>query len=119
MRRLTSTVLMKATYSYFVAAVLFCTVHGYTPSDNVKAAHKTPHLDTALNMQDSSPAYTYEYVSSLIVFPLIFAAAGVLALLVFPIAHLFRCCVPCCKGCIPNPDDVETTASKDVRYTDR
>lgn len=70
---------------------------------------KIPHLSYKLEPQSSSFDITSstfdlsnEYIQSLIVFPAILCAAGILSLLVFSIVLLTRCCFICSKS---QPDE--------------
>jgi hypothetical protein len=76
----------------------------YTPNSLVRAGYHIPRLTEQLqaanddfsNIKDDSTSY----LISIITFPLIIIAAGILAIIIYQLALCFKwCCHCCCKGC--------------------
>eukprot|EP01006_Ploeotia_vitrea_P049281 TRINITY_DN67324_c9_g3_i1.p1 TRINITY_DN67324_c9_g3~~TRINITY_DN67324_c9_g3_i1.p1 ORF type:complete len:498 (-),score=10.26 TRINITY_DN67324_c9_g3_i1:60-1553(-) len=70
---------------------------GYSPAPSVVAAHNIPHLDRSLNPVSHDFDSSSEYVESIIVFPCVLLALGILSLFIY---H-FVCCCLVCKCCGP------------------
>ena len=70
-------------------------VHAYTPSAEVQAAHKIPHLDRNLESTDVDISASVEYFTSITVFPSLILAISLFCCFLFLVALLCRCC---CKG---------------------
>jgi hypothetical protein len=75
----------------------------YEPKQCVRRMHQMPHLDSHLHTVDNTFAISAdstktEYLRSLVIFPTILGAIGVLVLLGYLIGLMFRCCCQCCWG---------------------
>jgi hypothetical protein len=72
----------------------------YEPRQSVKRMHNMPHLDSNLNAIDNTFDITNtSYILSLVIFPAILGAIGLLTLIGYLIGILFRWCCCCCRCC--------------------
>jgi hypothetical protein len=84
----------------------------YTPRKATRRIHNLPHLNTKLQTVDNTFAMSAkssyndsEYMTSLVVFPSILGAIGLIVLLGYMFGMLFRwlcCCCTCCNCCSPD-----------------
>jgi hypothetical protein len=112
------------TFASFIS--LFSMTVGYTPSQIVRAGHNIPHLNYKLheesnhfNLKSFSSLLNSKssdtYVVSLITFPAIFLAAGVLALFIFVFVIFTRCCCACSK-CAHSEEEVEAVYEVSIQH---
>lgn len=87
-----------------IFSILFGVIQAsYSPSEEVQAAHKIPHLDTQLKNTDVDISASAEYTTSITVFPSLILAITVLLSFIYLVALLCRCCVrTCCFRCCQN-----------------
>jgi hypothetical protein len=85
----------------YVAGLYAC-VSAYSPEENVRRMHALPHLDSDLNTVDNEFDITAtspnkEYMTSLVIFPVIIGVIALIVILGYIIGMVFRCCCNCCK----------------------
>lgn len=73
----------------------------YNPPQFIQNMHLLPHLNTKLKLVDNtfnllSKKYS-NYVISIVVFPVILGAVGIIILLGYLLGLLIRCCLNCCN----------------------
>jgi hypothetical protein len=92
----------------------------YKPRQAVRRMHNMPHLDSNLKTVDNtfsisaSSAYN-EYTKSLVVFPVILGALGLIVLIGYLFGLLFRFCCTCCWS----PPTKKSSNSETLNYSKR
>ena len=84
----------------------------YTPNLSVRSAHNIPHLTTSLQPSSNKINFTSEYAMSIVVFPAMLLAIGILSILIFFFLMFFRCCCNCIK-CGPKKVDINMMSDEE------